>query len=172
MLSRQIPQSRSFTLFRMTRCWVDPLLAARGQPLVRGQPRAIFMPRLIHATFYCIARNRSQLASWQCMPWEPHGYCFNRHPFVKYQPTHPSCSPRWPYGPGPRPAGRPPRASPPPGHSREESVLDLIGDGNPLSLIVRSRVPSSLKSSSPRRRGPSDFYERHWIPAVACPRML
>ena len=33
MLSRQIPQSRSFTLFRMTRRWVDPLLVARGQPL-------------------------------------------------------------------------------------------------------------------------------------------
>ena len=40
-------------------------------------------------------------------------------------------------------------------------------NANKISISVRTPTPSAIKSSSARRRGPSDFYERHWIPAVA-----
>ena len=40
-------------------------------------------------------------------------------------------------------------------------------NANKVSLSVRTPAPSAIKSSSPQRRGPSDFYEGHWIPAVA-----
>ena len=61
MLPRQIPYSRSFTLFRMKRRWVDPLLVARGQPL------ALFIPRLIHATFFPVPGAARVLPLQECL---------------------------------------------------------------------------------------------------------
>ena len=112
MLLRQIPYSRSFTLFRMKRRWVDPLLVAAfwvasGHIYATGGSICIYAtggPRPAPGHIY--ATLDPHYIFFPCQ--EPHGYCLYRRVCEKCGPTYPTCSPRWPYG------RRPPRASPHP----------------------------------------------------------